>query len=42
MWSTERWLYMVICTDELFDNKKYKIQLIRKGRKWVDNLLEKL
>ena len=29
-----------IATDELFDNKKYRIQLIRQGRKWVDNLLE--
>ena len=30
----------MICTDELFSNKKYKIQLIRKGRKWVDSLLK--
>ena len=30
----------MICTDELFTNKKYKIQLIRKGREWVDNLLK--
>ena len=29
-----------IMTDELFENKKYKIQLIRKGREWVDNLLK--
>ena len=29
-----------IATDELFDNKKYRIQLIRQGRKWVDKLLE--
>ena len=29
-----------IATDELFDNKKYRIQLIRQGREWVDNLLE--
>jgi len=29
-----------IATDELFNNKKYRIQLIRQGRKWVDNLLE--
>ena len=29
-----------IMTDELFNNKKYKIQLIRKGRKWVDSLLK--
>ena len=28
----------MVATDELFSNKKYKIQLIRKGRKWVDNL----
>jgi ribosomal protein S18 acetylase RimI-like enzyme len=31
----------MICTDELFTNKKYKIQLIRKGRKWVESLLKK-
>ena len=30
----------MICTDELFSNKKYKIQLIREGRKWVDSLLK--
>ena len=30
----------MVCTDELFSNKKYRIQLIRKGRKWVDNLLQ--
>ena len=30
----------MICTDELFSNKKYKIQLIRKGREWVDSLLK--
>ena len=29
-----------IATDELFDNKKYRIQLIRQGKEWVDNLLE--
>ena len=29
-----------VATDDLFDNKKYRIQLIRQGRKWVDNLLE--
>ena len=28
-------------TDELFSKKKYKIQLIREGRKWIDNLLQK-
>ena len=31
----------MVATDKLFENKKYKIQLIRKGRKWVDNLLKK-
>ena len=30
----------MICTDELFTTKKYRIQLIRKGREWVDNLLK--
>ena len=30
----------LISTDELFSNKKYKIQLIREGRKWVNNLLK--
>ena len=30
----------MVATDKLFENKKYKIQLIRKGRKWVDNLLK--
>jgi len=30
----------MVATDELFSNKKYKIQLIRKGRKWVDSLLK--
>ena len=30
----------MVATDELFSNKKYKIQLIRKGRKWVDNLVK--
>ncbi len=29
-----------IATDELFNNKKYRIQLIRQGREWVDKLLE--
>ena len=28
-----------IATDDLYDNKKYRIQLIRQGRDWVDNLL---
>ena len=30
----------LIPTDELFSNKKYKIQLIREGKKWVDSLLK--
>ena len=30
----------MVATDKLFSNKKYKIQLIREGRKWVDNLLK--
>jgi len=30
----------MICTDELFSNRKYKIQLIRQGKQWVDNLLK--
>tara|TARA_Y100001937_G_scaffold24040_1_gene34529 strand:+ start:666 stop:1118 length:453 start_codon:yes stop_codon:yes gene_type:complete len=30
----------MVATDALFDNKKYRIQLIRKGREWVDNLLK--
>ena len=30
----------MVATDELFTNKKYRIQLIRQGRKWVDNLLK--
>ena len=29
-----------VATDELFDNKKYRIQLIRKGRIWVDELMK--
>ena len=32
-------IYMV-STEELFDNKKYRIQLIRKGRIWVDELMK--
>ena len=31
----------MIATDKLFENKKYRIQLIRKGRKWVEGLLKK-
>ena len=30
----------MVGTDSLFENKKYRIQLIRKGRIWVDNLLK--
>ena len=29
-----------IATDELFDNKKYRIQLVRKGKEWVNELLQ--
>jgi len=32
-------IYMV-ATEQLFSNNKYKIQLIREGRKWVDELLK--
>jgi len=28
-----------VATDDLYSNKKYRIQLIRQGREWVDNLL---
>ena len=28
-----------VATDDLYANKKYRIQLIRQGREWVDNLL---
>ena len=31
----------MVATDKLFENTKYKIQLIRKGRKWVESLLKK-
>ena len=31
----------MVATDELFSTRKYKIQLIREGRKWIDNLLQK-
>ncbi len=31
----------MVATDKLFENKKYRIQLIRKGRKWVEGLLKK-
>ena len=30
----------MVSTEELFSKKKYKIQLIREGRKWVDSLLK--
>tara|TARA_R100000388_G_C7185034_1_gene130614 strand:- start:223 stop:675 length:453 start_codon:yes stop_codon:yes gene_type:complete len=30
----------MVATDELFQNKKYKIQLIRQGKQWVDSLLK--
>ena len=30
----------MVATDELFNNKKNRIQLIREGRKWVDSLLK--
>jgi len=30
----------MVGTDKLFENKKYKIQLIRKGREWVESLLK--
>ena len=30
----------MVATDDLFVNKKYKIQLIRQGRQWVDSLLK--
>ena len=29
-----------VATDELFNNKKYRIQLVRKGRIWVDELMK--
>jgi len=31
----------MVATDKLFENKKYRIQLIRKGREWVEGLLKK-
>ncbi len=30
----------MVSTEELFSKRKYKIQLIRQGKEWVDNLLE--
>ena len=30
----------MVATDDLFLNKKYRIQLIRQGREWVDSLLK--
>ena len=29
-----------VATDELFKNKKYRFQLTKQGKEWVDNLLE--
>ena len=29
-----------VATDELYETKKYRIQLIRKGKEWVDSLLK--
>ena len=29
-----------VATDELYATKKYRIQLIRKGKEWVDSLLK--
>ena len=37
--STDGCIWM-IATDELFDNKRDRLHLIRKGREWVDNLLK--
>ena len=30
----------MVATDELFSNKKYKIQLVRQGKQWVNSLLK--
>jgi len=30
----------MVATDELFSNKKYKIQLVRHGKQWVNSLLK--
>ena len=30
----------MVSTDELFSKKKYKIQLIRQGKEWIENLLQ--
>ena len=30
----------MVATDELMSKRSYRIQLIREGRKWVDNLLK--
>ena len=30
----------MVATDDLFVNKKYRIQLIRQGREWIDSLLK--
>ena len=29
----------MVATDELFENKKYRFQLTKQGKTWVDNLL---
>lgn len=31
----------MVATDELMSKRSYRIQLIREGRKWIDNLLQK-
>lgn len=36
--QTDGCIWMV-ATDELFKNKKYRFQLTKQGRDWVDNLL---
>ena len=30
----------MVATDELFSKRKYKIQLIRQGKEWIENLLQ--
>ena len=39
-WVTPNGCIYMVSTEELFDNKKYRIQLIRKGRIWVDELMK--
>ena len=29
-----------VATDELYETKKYRIQLIRKGKEWVDSIIK--